>query len=337
VTPPEALGEYKILDRLGEGGIGEVFRARDTRHGRTVAIKLVRDDLMTDAGRCARLIADAQAAMRLSHPNLATIFEVAVVPRPGSGRPEEAGRVFVVSEFVAGDKLDALVSGTPLNARRAVDLALQLADALAEAHARGILHRDLRPENVIVTRKGQAKLLDTGLAAWTRGGAAREGAAGQVAADATIALATAAYLAPEQALGMTGDERTDVYCLGAILYDMLGGRPPFTGASAVDVTLQVLQAPPVRPSRLNPAVPRELETLVLSMLAKSPSSRPVRVALVSASLREIAAAMEARASADAKAPADFNEPRRQGERSWGWWVAGAVGLMTCLLAWLWSR
>lgn len=324
---PESLGEYKILDRLGEGGIGEVFRARDTRHGRTVAIKLVRDDLIADAGRRAQLIADAQAAMQLSHPNIATIFDVA----------EEAGRVFVVSEFVAGDKLDALVSGTPLNARRAVDLALQLADALAEAHARGILHRDLRPENVIVTRKGQAKLLDTGLAAWTRGGAAREGAAGQVAAHATIALATAAYLAPEQALGMTGDERTDVYCLGAILYDMIGGRPPFAGASPVDVTLQVLQAPPVRPSRLNPAVPREIESLVLRMLAKSPSSRPASAALVSASLRSIAGSLEARASTDGQTPDDFPELRHEPQRSWGWWVAGAVGLMTSLLAWLWSR
>ncbi|MBI1872751.1 MAG: serine/threonine protein kinase [Acidobacteria bacterium] len=323
----ESLGEYKILDRLGEGGIGEVFRARDTRHGRTVAIKLVREDLIADDGRRERFIADAQAAMRLSHPNIATLFEVA----------EDGGRVFVVSEYVAGDRLDAVVSGTPLNARRAVDLALQLADALAEAHASGSLHRDLRPENVIVTRKGQAKLLDTGLAAWTRGGAAREGAAGQVAAHPTVALATAAYLAPEQALGMTGDERTDVYCLGAILYDMIAGRPPFAGASAVDITLQVLQAPPVRPSRLNPAVPRDLETLVLNMLAKSPVGRPASAALVSASLRGIAGSMEARGSADANAPAGFPGPGRQPHQSWGWWVAGAVGLMTCLLAWLWSR
>lgn len=342
--PLDTLGDYKILDRLGEGGIGEVFRARDTRHGRTVAIKLVRDDLIADPRQRERFVADARAAARVSHPNIAALFDVC----------EQPDRVFIVFEYVAGDRLDALVSGTPLNARRAVDLGLQLADALAEAHAGGVLHRDLRPDNVIVTRKGQAKLLDTGLAAWTRGGAARQGASGQVAAHAATALATAPYLAPEQALGMTGDERTDVYCLGAILYETIAGRPPFAGANPVDVTLQVVQAAPVPPTRLNAAVPPDLEALVLSMLSKSPSGRPLSAALVSAKLREIAADMDARV-ADAAAHASMAAPSAaqnfrsasvgvaQGPGSattdggaWRWWLAAAV-VMASILFWLWSR
>jgi serine/threonine protein kinase len=160
---PETIGHYNVLDRIGSGGIGEVFRARDTRLGRTVALKVVSNEIASNPERRARFLADVRPLMALSHPNIATVYEVA----------EEAGAVYLVLEFVPGEPLSRLIAGRGLNARRAIEYAIQIADALAEAHAVGIAHHDLTTANVVITPKGTVKLLDFGLASWTQSGRSR--------------------------------------------------------------------------------------------------------------------------------------------------------------------
>src|SRR5476651_6981 len=187
----ETLGHYKILDRIGAGGMGEVYRARDTRLGRTVAIKVMIADIAGDPDRRARFLQDARATAALSHPNIAALYEIG----------EDQDQLFPVFEYVPGETLKNVIAGRPLNPRRAIDLAVQLADALADAHAEGIVHRDIKSDNIIVTPKGNAKILDFGLAAWTAGGAEREQAATMIATTTEMRLGTVAYMSPEQALG----------------------------------------------------------------------------------------------------------------------------------------
>jgi serine/threonine protein kinase len=170
----ETLGHYKILDRIGAGGLGEVYRARDTRLGRTVAIKVLTADVAGAPDRRARLVRDARAAAVLSHPNIAALYEVG----------EDQDQLFLVFEYVPGETLKNTIAGRPLNPRRAIDLAVQIADALADAHAAGLVHRDLTSDNIFVTPKGNAKLLDFGLAAWTTSGIARVQAVTQAASAA---------------------------------------------------------------------------------------------------------------------------------------------------------
>jgi len=183
----ETLGQYKILDRIGAGGMGEVYRARDTRLGRTVAIKVLASDVANDPARRDRFLREAHAAATLSHPNIAALYEIG----------EDQGQLFLAFEFVPGATLTNVIGGRPLNTRRAVDFAVQIADALAEAHGAGIVHRDIKPGNVIITPKDKAKVLDFGLATWTAGGHEREQAVPDAPRTATAAgtvLGTAAYM-----------------------------------------------------------------------------------------------------------------------------------------------
>jgi serine/threonine protein kinase len=187
----DALGHYRILERLGIGGLGDVYRARDTRLGRTVAIKVLASELQSDATRREAMLRDARLALALSHPNIATLYEIG----------DEHGKAFLVFEFAPGETLKRVIAGLPMNARRAVDLAAQIADALADAHASDVVHGDLGPDAIIVTPKGNAKILDFGVARWTRGAASRPG---------------------EKA----AEERTDVVSLGQLLFEMLTGNRP---------------------------------------------------------------------------------------------------------------
>src|SRR5438876_11545838 len=207
----ETLAHYKILDRIGAGGMGEVYRARDTRLGRTVAIKVLAPELADDPSRRDRFMREARAAAALSHPNIAALYEIG----------EDQGQLFLVFEFVPGETLKTMIGGRALNPRRAIDFAVQIADALADAHAEGVIHRDIKPANVIITPKDKAKILDFGLATWTAGGAERE----QAAHDATVmvtgagtTIRTLPYMSPEQALGEQVDQRTDIFSLGVVLF-----------------------------------------------------------------------------------------------------------------------
>jgi serine/threonine protein kinase len=247
----EPLAHYKVLDRIGSGGLWEVYRARDLRLGRTVAIKLPTNVLKNDR---AAFLRDANAAIGLSHPNIAALYEVG----------EERGELFLVFEFVPGEPLSKIIAGRPLNPRRAVQFAVQVADALAEAHAIGIIHGAIEPDNIVVTPRGHAKVLDFGLAAWKVKGAAR----------------SLAYMSPEQARGETVDHRTDTFSLGAVLYEMLVGSPPFQGKIPAALTL------------VEPIVSRALE--------KGADNRFQSAAIFAAELRAVHESLEQRAGRPAR-------------------------------------
>jgi serine/threonine-protein kinase len=283
----DTLGHYKILDRIGAGAVGELYRARDTQHGRTVALRVVRQDLLADAQRHARFLEDARKTAALSHPSIATVFETG----------EDQGCLFLVSEYVPGQTLRGAIGGHAINPRRAAAFAAQIADALAEAHFAGIVHGDLRPDNVIITPKGNAKVLDIGLAVWTAGGAARARAG---LATTTTALQdkfvarAAPYMSPEQALGEAVDFRTDIFSLGVVLFEMLTGRVPFLASAATEITQEAVHGPLVAPTTLNTSLPRELDAIVERMLAKNPADRYGSASTVAAELRSVAAILDAR-------------------------------------------
>jgi TolB-like protein len=321
----ETLAHYRILDRIGAGGMGEVYRARDTRLGRTVAVKVLAEAVRNDPERRDRFLREARATAALSHPNIAALYEIG----------EDCGLLFLAFEFVPGDTLNVVIGGHAMNPRRALDLGVQMADALADAHAAGIVHRDIKPAHVIVTPKGNAKILDFGLATWTAGGAEREAgadAATMVATRPGTTLGTAAYMSPEQALGETVDHRTDIFSLGIVLFEMLTGRLPFAGKTATALALQIVQTPAPAPSSVNPSLPRELDAIVAKALAKPRDQRYESAAGLAADLRSVAATLNVRSAVSEPANAPVVVlPRR---RSRSGWVAALFIVAVAATAWV---
>lgn len=279
------IAHYNLLDRIGEGGLGEVYRARDTKVGRTVALKVVGEAIAGDPAARAQLQERAAAASALSHPNIATLFDVG----------EADGRFYLAYEFVAGRMLREEMAGAAINPRRALDLAVQMADGVAEAHAHGIVHGDLRPDTIMVTAKGSAKVLDFGLAAWTHGGALRAQAARDPDGLPASAASVLAYLSPEQAIGGAVDPRTDVFSLGVITYEMLTGRNPFAAAEASTAVMNVIQAKVPPASQTNADVPVEVDETLARALTRDIESRQQSAAALSAELRSVAAVLDVRA------------------------------------------
>ena len=260
------LGSYEILARLGAGGMGEVYRARDLRLGREVAIKALPEGVALNPSRLARFELEARAASALSHPHIVTIHEV--------GR-DTAGP-YIVMELVEGKTLRDLLQPGPLSVRRALDVAAPLADALASAHDGGIVHRDLKPENVMVTREGFVKILDFGLARVESPGPAgggRDERTETEEAPAGTAVGTAAYMSPEQASGQPIDGRSDQFSFGSLLYEMLAGRPAFRRGTRVQTLVAVIRDEPEPLPALCPRVPAPLSWIVERCLAKPPEER----------------------------------------------------------------
>jgi serine/threonine protein kinase len=280
---PETVAHYQLLDRLGAGPLGEVFRARDTRLGRTVALRRI--PATTEEAVRSRVLADARVIAELSHPFVATLFDAGV----------HEGQVFLASEFVPGETLTRVLAGQPLNPRRAAELVAQIADGLAEVHALGLVHADVRPDTIVVTPKGQAKLVDLGLSPFSSGGAARAAAGDGKKADGP-AHGALPYLSPEQALGQPADGRTDIFSLGAVLYTMLTGQAPFSGDTAGALTVAVLGTTPVAPSRRNSEVPIELDAIVARAMSKSLDRRYQSAAEMAADLRGAAMLLEVRSA-----------------------------------------
>jgi WD40 repeat protein len=253
---PQVPG-YEVLGELGRGGMGVVYRARQVVLNRLVALKMILAGSHAGAEAVDRFRAEAEAVARLQHPNIVQIFEVG----------EQAGLPYFALEFVDGGSLAEKLDGTPLPPRPAARLVETLARAMHAAHAAGIAHRDLKPANVLLTADGTPKITDFGLAKKLDGGA------GQTASGAIVG--TPSYMAPEQAAGQgkTVGPAADVYALGAILYELLTGRPPFKAATPLDTVLQVVSDEPVPPRRLQPKVPRDLETICLKCLEKEPRRR----------------------------------------------------------------
>ncbi len=313
----ESLGHYKILDRIGAGGLGDVYRARDTRAGRTVAIKVVAAAIAGDRDRRERLLSDARAAAALSHPNIAALYEIG----------EDQGELFLVFEFVAGETLKTTIAGRPLNPRRAIDLAVQIADALADAHAEGLVQGGLSPDAIIVTPKGHAKILDLGLAAWTKSAAARAQTSTAIGVASAGAIDAVAYRSPEQLLGERIDHRTDVFSLGTVLFEMLTGRLPFSGATPSDLADQIAQAP--SPTLIKTNLPAELDAILSKALARKVDQRYESIATMAAELRASAAILDARSgmSEPERASRPVLAPRRRSLAG-----AGVLLLMLVMLA-----
>jgi serine/threonine protein kinase len=299
---PETVAHYQLLDRLGAGALGEVFRARDTRLGRTVALRLVPETI--DEAVRSRLLAHARTIAELSHPFVATLFDAGV----------HEGRVFLASEFVPGETLTRVLAGQPLNPRRAAELAAQIADGLADAHALGLVHGDVRPDTIVVTPKGQAKLLDLGLSPYSSGGKSRAAAAAGLDAHGPPHGALY-YLSPEQALGQAADGRTDIFSLGAVLYTMLTGEPPFAGDDPGALTVAVLGATPQPPSRRNAEVPIELDAIVARAMSKSLERRYQSAAEMAADLRGAAMLLEVRSAEQEETAAVEAAPGSSGWRT----------------------
>ena len=261
------IQHYRVRERLGAGGMGEVYLAEDTRLGREVALKFLASSAQADPERRARLLTEARAASALRSSNIAAIYDIG----------EYDGADFLVMEYVEGDVLSARIAHGPLDVREAVDIARQVADALAEAHGRGIVHRDIKSANIIVTARGQVKVLDFGLAKFLQApaGQASVDAALTVAHDTMVGtvLGTVSYMAPEQALGRAADPRSDLFSLGVVFYEMLAGRLPFQGQSFSEVVDAILHQTPPALARFNYAVTPDVDAVVRRALEKSPEMR----------------------------------------------------------------
>jgi serine/threonine-protein kinase len=257
--PIAIIEHYNLLERLEPAGPGELFRARDTRKGRTVAVRVLPKGFVQSSGR-QTFMERARGLAALSHPNVTTVFDVG----------EHDDRIYIVFEFLKGQSLRSEMGGRPINVRRALDLAVQMADAVADAHACGYIHGGLSPDSVVITAKGHAKIPAFALAS-------RDGFAGPDAEHLRD------YDSPEEARGLASDERSDIYSVGAVLYEMLAGhRPLHRGAAA--------------PSANNPHVPPELDAVVLKAVAPNPDNRHQSAATLAAELRSVAAILDARGS-----------------------------------------
>jgi eukaryotic-like serine/threonine-protein kinase len=259
------IGSYKVLSLLGVGGMGEVYLASDTRLGRKITLKILPAEVASDRDRIRRFIREAKAASALNHPNVATIHEIG----------ESEGVSFIAMEYVEGQTLAARISGRPLETVEVTDIGLQIADALDEAHSKGITHRDIKPANLMLTLRRHVKILDFGLAkVIPPEGQAVTGEVSTVATtEAGRVMGTLKYMSPEQVLGREVDYRTDIFSLGVVLYEMATGRLPFPGASASETMDRILHAQPEAIARFNYNVPAELERIVRKCLEKDRERR----------------------------------------------------------------
>jgi serine/threonine protein kinase/Flp pilus assembly protein TadD len=273
------LGNYKILEKLGEGGQGTVYKAVDSKLGRTLVIKVLPAELTAREANLKRFEREARLASALDHPNICTIFDL----------NEINGIHFIAMQYIEGRNVRQLVNGRPLSLESALSIALQTADALAAAHARGIIHRDIKAGNVMVTPTGQVKVLDFGLAKLLDEDAARtSGIHHTEITEVGIPYGTATYAAPEQARGDRVDSRADIFSTGVLLYEMLTGTWPFQGQTAIEVRHAVLNAEPAPLAKVRPGrVPAQLQSVLDKALAKDPRNRYQKISYLAEDLRAI--------------------------------------------------
>ncbi|MDQ6739330.1 MAG: protein kinase, partial [Actinomycetota bacterium] len=274
------LGPYEILAPLGAGGMGEVYKARDSRLNRTVAIKVMPAELLADQGRKQRFIQEAQAASALNHPNIIGIYDIAV----------DNGRDYMVMEYVPGKTVDALTSRSGMRLSEVLKIAIQVAEGLSMAHAAGIIHRDLKPSNIIVSETGLVKVLDFGLAKLTEAGTQSEDATTRFlqaeTAEGTV-MGTPAYMSPEQAEGKPLDVRSDIFSFGAVLYEMVTGQRAFPGGSQASILAAVLNKEPKPVREIAPEAPLELERIITRCLRKDPERRAQHMGDIKLVLQEL--------------------------------------------------
>jgi len=322
IVPGSVLSHYRIVARLGAGGMGEVFLAEDTVLDRQVALKVLPAEVAQDADRRERFVREAKAASALSHPNIAHVHEL------GSAD----GVHFIVMEYVEGVPLGQWIRGTPPSGAM-LDVAVQLADALDEAHRKRIVHRDIKPANVMITPRGQVKVLDFGLAKTAPPGTAAEAESAMTMTRAGVVMGTVPYMSPEQALGGEVDARTDIFSAGIVLYEMVTGHAPFSGPTQAAVFDAILHQQPAPPSDVNPTVPAELGRVILKALEKDRDLRYQTAGDLRADLKRLQRdsdpnAARASGARTLAAPMAATEPlSRPRPRPWGKVLAGAAVLL----------
>jgi serine/threonine protein kinase len=310
------LGRYEIRSTLGAGGMGEVYRARDTQLGRDVAIKVLPSAFAVDQDRLRRFEHEACAASALNHPNILVVHDIA-----SDGAP------YVVFELLEGETLRTRIRGTALGQRRALEYASQIARGLAAAHEKGIIHRDLKPDNIFITNDGRVKILDFGLAKLIEvddESVQTDIPTRRVDTEPGVAMGTLGYISPEQLKGGVADQRSDIFSFGAVLYEMLSGRRAFQRESRAETMSAILKEDPPELSDTNKGVSTTLERLVNHCLEKNPESR-------FQSARDLVYALEAVSGSTGNLPTEAALPVRPARAKWReripWIVAGLLALL----------